>query len=125
MRRVILLSIGMLALALGTLGIFLPLLPTTPFVLLAAWCFARSSPAFHHWLYQRSVFGPLLRHWEQHRALPPGAKRRAVAMILLSFGVSLWWVDTGWIRLLLLILLAGLLLMMWRLPVRAAPPDPR
>ncbi|MCP5978205.1 DUF454 family protein, partial [Enterobacter hormaechei] len=68
MQRTILIIIGWLAVVLGTLGIVLPLLPTTPFILLAAWCFARSSPRFHHWLLYRSWFGGYLRHWQKHRA---------------------------------------------------------
>ena len=89
MPRIILIIIGWLAVALGTLGVFLPLLPTTPFILLAAWCFARSSPRFHHWLLYRSWFGGYLRHWQQYRAMPPGAKPRAIVMILLTFAVWL------------------------------------
>lgn len=71
MQRTILIIIGWLAVVLGTLGVVLPLLPTTPFILLAAWCFARSSPRFHAWLLYRSWFGGYLRHWQRYRAMPP------------------------------------------------------
>lgn len=117
MPRIILNIIGWLAVALGTLGTFLPLLPTTPFILLAAWCFARSSPRFHYWLLYRSWFGGYLRHWQEYRAMPPGAKPRAVVMILLTFALSLWLVNLTWVRILLLIILTCLLLFMWRIPV--------
>ena len=117
MPRIILIIIGWLAVALGTLGVFLPLLPTTPFILLAAWCFARSSPRFHHWLLYRSWFGGYLRHWQKYRALPPGATPPAVAMILLTFAISLWLVNLTWVRILLLIILTCLLIFMWRIPV--------
>lgn len=119
MQRILLLSLGWLAIVLGTLGIVLPLLPTTPFVLLAAWCFARSSPRFHHWLLWRSPFGRYLRHWQRHRAMPPGAKGRAIVLIIITFAFSLWLVKLFWLRLLLLVLLAILLLFMWRIPVVA------
>ncbi|VUS34166.1 Inner membrane protein YbaN [Klebsiella pasteurii] len=117
MPRIILIIIGWLSVALGMLGVFLPLLPTTPFILLAAWCFARSSPRFHHWLLYRSWFGGYLRHWQQYRAMPPGAKPRAVVMILLTFAISLWLVNLTWVRIFLLIVLACLLIFMWRIPV--------
>ncbi|WP_434586113.1 DUF454 family protein [Klebsiella sp. R390] len=117
MPRIILIIIGWLAVALGTLGIFLPLLPTTPFILLAAWCFARSSPRFHHWLLYRSWFGGYLRHWQQYRAMPPGAKPQAIVMILLTFALSLWLVKLTWVRILLLVILTCLLIFMWRIPV--------
>ncbi|WP_426759075.1 DUF454 family protein [Enterobacter cloacae complex sp. 370H10] len=117
MQRTILIIIGWLAVVLGTLGIVLPLLPTTPFILLAAWCFARSSPRFHHWLLYRSWFGGYLRHWQKHRAMPPRAKPRAIAFILITFAVSLWLVKMMWVRILLLAILACLLIFMWRIPV--------
>ena len=60
MVRYALLMAGFLSLALGTIGIFLPLLPTTPFVLLAAVCFAKASPRFHNWLLQHRTFGPIV-----------------------------------------------------------------
>lgn len=117
MTRWLLIILGWLAVVLATLGVVLPLLPTTPFLLLAAWCFARSSPRFHHWLLYSSWFGPYLRHWQQHRALPPGAKGKAVAVIVLTFAVSLWLVKLWWVRGGLLLMLAILLTFMLRLPV--------
>ena len=117
MQRTILIIIGWLAVALGTIGVVLPLLPTTPFILLAAWCFARSSPRFHNWLLYRSWFGGYLRHWQRYKAMPPGAKPRAIAVILLTFAVSLWLVNLLRVRLLLLVILCGLLIFLWRIPV--------
>lgn len=117
MQRTILIIIGWLAVALGTLGVVLPLLPTTPFILLAAWCFARSSPRFHQWLLYRSWFGGYLRHWQRYRAMPTGAKPRAIALIILTFSISLWLVNMLWVRLLLLTILGGLLFFLWRIPV--------
>lgn len=123
MQRIMLLTLGWLAIVLGTLGIVLPLLPTTPFMLLAAWCFARSSPRFHHWLLWRSPFGRYLRHWQQHRAMPPGAKGRAIGLILVTFAISIALVHLWWVRILLLVMLAALLLFMWRMPVVAETAD--
>ncbi|CAI2505916.1 Inner membrane protein ybaN [Serratia ficaria] len=117
MTRWLLIILGWLSVVLATLGVVLPLLPTTPFLLLAAWCFARSSPRFHHWLLYRSWFGSYLLHWQQHRALPPGAKWKAVLAIVLTFAVSLWLVKIWWVRALLLLMMAVLLLFMLRLPV--------
>ncbi|ERK18158.1 MAG: DUF454 family protein [Pantoea sp.] len=125
MQRILLLSLGWLAIVLGTLGIVLPLLPTTPFVLLAAWCFARSSPRFHHWLLWRSPFGRYLRHWQRHRAMPPGAKGRAMLLIILTFAVSIWLVHLWWVRIMLGVMLCILLLFMWRIPVVAESTDER
>lgn len=117
MQRTILIIIGWLAVVLATFGVVLPLLPTTPFLLLAAWCFARSSPRFHYWLLYRSWFGGYLRHWQKHRALPPGTKPKAMIFIVITFAVSLYLVNLLWIRLFLLMMMCALLVFMWRMPV--------
>jgi uncharacterized membrane protein YbaN (DUF454 family) len=124
MQRILLLSLGWLAIVLGTLGIVLPLLPTTPFVLLAAWCFARSSPRFHDWLLWKSPFGRYIRHWQQHRAMPPGAKMRAMLLIVITFSISIYLVNLLWVRILLGAMLCMLLLFMWRIPVVAEDVSP-
>lgn len=87
-----LVGIGIVSLALGVLGIFLPLLPTTPFVLLSAWCFARSSERFHRWLIAHSHLGPIIESWERDRTIPRQAKRMIVLLILISISVTaaLW-----------------------------------
>jgi len=65
---------GVLSVGLGTLGIFVPLLPTTPFLLLAAACFVRSSDRLHAWLLSHRVYGPIIRGYREHRALPASSK---------------------------------------------------
>ncbi|WP_071990277.1 DUF454 family protein [Yersinia pseudotuberculosis] len=117
MSRWLLIALGWLAVVLGTLGVVLPLLPTTPFLLLAAWCFARSSPRFHHWLLYRSWFGSYLRTWQQHRALPSGTKWKAVLVTVMTFAVSLWLVKIWWVKGMLLLMLIVLLTFMLRMPV--------
>jgi len=83
------LGVGLLCLLLAFLGFVLPGLPTTPFLLLAAACFARSSPRLHGWLLANRHFGPLLKNWEETRSLPRRVKRLAIAMVLVAAAVSL------------------------------------
>lgn len=80
--------IGVLALALGALGIVLPLLPTTPFILLAAYAFARSSKPVHDWLLRHRIFGPLIENWRRYGAIGHRAKVAGVASLLVVFALS-------------------------------------
>jgi uncharacterized membrane protein YbaN (DUF454 family) len=72
--RWLLIAVGVSSVGLGTLGVFLPLLPTTPFLLLAAACFVRSSDRLHDWLLSHRVYGPIIRGYREHRALPASSK---------------------------------------------------
>lgn len=83
-RRRLWLAVGYAAVGLGAVGAALPLLPTTPFLLVAAWAFAKSSPALRNRLYNDPRFGPLLRDWQTEGAIP----RRAKAAALLGMTAS-------------------------------------
>ena len=73
---------------LGVIGIFLPLLPTTPFLLLAAYCFQRSSPKLHAWLINHPRFGPSIQDWRDHGAISRTAKIQAMVAMLAVLGIS-------------------------------------
>ena len=88
MRALWLLAGGM-ALGLGMLGIFLPLLPTVPFLLLAAFCFARSSDRLHHWLVTHPTFGPPIEDWRRSGAISRRGKIAASVSIAAAFAISL------------------------------------
>lgn len=116
--RLFCLGAGFAALALGVVGIVLPVLPTTPFVLLAAACFAKSSPRFHDWLLNQRIAGPLIREWRRHRAMPRKAKRAGYLLMLLSFGSSILMMESPWHRWMLVGLGGALAFFLWRVPVR-------
>lgn len=115
----------MLFVALGVLGIFLPVLPTTPFLLLAAACFARSSHRIHRWLLSHPYFGPIVDEWHTHRSMPYRAKRTALLLLALSFGVSIVFFIPAWPAKLAMGA-GGVLLGVWigRIPSRDAPRKP-
>lgn len=81
---------GSVALVLGLIGVVLPGLPTTPFVLLAAACYAKASPRLHTWLLNHRLTGPMLRDWESDRSLTRRSKAIAVGSMLLMVSVSIW-----------------------------------
>lgn len=95
-----LIGAGFFFLGLAGLGVILPLLPTTPFVLVSAACFSRSSPRFYNWLITNRVFGPTIHEWRTHRSIPRRAKIMAATLITVVGGSSIHFVvDPLWAKL--------------------------
>lgn len=119
LQRSALVVAGVLALVLAALGVLLPGLPTTPFVLLAAACFAKASPRLHTWLLAHRWMGPMVRDWEANRSLPLKAKCLAIGMMSLMVSVSAWHLmSRPWLA--ATVVGAGLLggVVVWRIPTR-------
>lgn len=93
MRKPLYLLAGMLSLLLGAIGAVLPLLPTTPFVLLAAFCFSRSSKSFHQKLLSNKLFGPMIIEWERHGVIPLKIKCLSSSLMLLMVSYSVIFRD--------------------------------
>ncbi|MCK6395769.1 YbaN family protein [Zoogloea sp.] len=123
LQRVLLTAAGLIALFLGLLGIILPGLPTTPFVLLSAACLARSSPRLHNKLISNRHLGPLVRDWEANRSLPLKVKWISTTlmggMVILSA-----WQFSGRPLLQILVLALGVIgaIVVWRIPTRRRSP---
>lgn len=116
-KRGFLLILGLVSLFAGLLGIILPLVPTVPFVLLSAYCFARSSSRLNVWLHNHPWFADALSQWEQQGALKKSLKLKAVVMTVCSFLISILLVPVFWIKVMLIIMCISLLIYLYRLPV--------
>jgi uncharacterized protein len=91
------LALGFVCVGLGVLGAFLPVLPTTSFLLVALWAFSRSSRRFHDWLYLHPRFGPRLQEWKEHGTIPVKAKVMALSSMLASLGFMVFVAHTKWL----------------------------
>ncbi len=116
--RAMYLGAGFLALFLAVLGAVLPVLPTTPFVLLAAACFARGSEYFHRKLLENRIAGPIIREWALYRSIPQRVKRWVYFLMTLSFGSSIWIVPELWQKIMLVVIGSILAVFVWRIPIR-------
>ncbi|MFP2924057.1 YbaN family protein [Pyxidicoccus sp. 3LG] len=90
------LALGFVCVGLGGLGVFLPVLPTTPFLLVALWAFSRSSRRFHHWLYTHPRYGPRLQAWQEHGVVPVRVKVSALTAMVASLTVMAFVVRVKW-----------------------------
>jgi uncharacterized membrane protein YbaN (DUF454 family) len=117
--RGLLIAAGCVCVALGVIGIFMPLLPTTPFMLLAAACFARSSHRFHDWLLANRTFGPLIFEWRRHRSIPFRTKITAIALLAVTLGTSIvFFVRPPWLKIALALFGLALAVSLYRIPSR-------
>jgi uncharacterized membrane protein YbaN (DUF454 family) len=108
LRKWILVTLGVTAVGLGVIGVFVPLLPTTPFLLLAAACFVRSSERLYSWLIHHRWFGDYIRHYREHRAIPLRAKIVTTALLWGVIGYTAIGVVTAWwVRALLGVIAVG------------------
>jgi uncharacterized membrane protein YbaN (DUF454 family) len=99
--RAVFLVLGHLCVALGVIGVFLPVMPTTVFLLGAAACYARASAGFYNRLLNNRVFGPIIADWRHYRAMTLRAKTLAIGFVWVGIGASMVIVETWWLRLVL------------------------
>ncbi|MEL0083883.1 MAG: YbaN family protein [Gammaproteobacteria bacterium] len=114
--RTVLFTIGGISLALGVIGIFLPLLPTTPFLLLTAACYLRSSPRFYHWLLSHPVLSKYLLAYLDGKGIPRRAKIYTTLPLWISLLFSSYLVPLTWVRIGLLAIGVAVTIYIWRLP---------
>jgi hypothetical protein len=124
LMRPLLITIGTLAVALAVFGMFIPILPTTPFLLLAAACYARSSDRFLHWLLHNRWFGAYIRNYREGRGMPRLTKILTLAALwatlILSGTIA---VSAWWLRLLLVAVGAGVTFHLLRIPTYTTGAD--
>ena len=97
---------GFLFVGIAVIGFILPVMPGTPFLLLAAWCFARSSEKWHQWLLRSQLFGPIIGNWEENNCISVRTKVVALTSMLLAGGSSVYLaIDNPWIGVLVYILM--------------------
>lgn len=117
MKKVVFLLLGHLCLALGIIGAFLPVLPTTPFLLLAAFLYSKSSDRLHNWMIHHKYLGPPLQDWQQNGVIGLKAKWLATVMILLVIGWRFPKLEIAlWIKLFASAVLLGVLVFIWSRP---------
>ena len=124
-KKYLLILFGLLSLTLGIIGVVLPILPTTPFLILALACFANSSPRFHKMLLNNRWFGSALQQWEENHTITRASKLKAMILVVLTFSLSIG-ILHGKLQLQIGLLVIGsiLLAFMWRLKEAKAIPAP-
>lgn len=122
-KRLAWLCLGGLCFILGAIGVIVPLLPTTIFMIIAAYAFARSSPRLHHWLINHRIFGALIANWNEHGVVNLKAKYMSSLSMILVIGLSAFFGAPRWVLILQAVILSLVALFLWTRPSspRAAP----
>lgn len=124
LTRWLLMALALVSLVLGLIGLFLPVLPTVPFVLLSAWAAARSSPRLLAWLEAHPAFGPMIIEWRRGGVVRRRAKWLATLAMSASAVFLLLTLPKRWVALLLIACMSGVLIWLWRRPEKLAPDLP-
>ena len=96
-KRYIYMGIGFFFVGLAAVGVVLPVLPTTPFLIVAAWAFSKSSQRFHTWLYTHRIYGPYIIAWNEHRVIPRFAKILAIVFMAMGWAIFTFTIATTWL----------------------------
>lgn len=111
LKQYFFITLGWFFVILGAIGAFLPLLPTTPFLILALACFAENSPRFHSMLLNHKWFGPPLQQWEKNHTIRRSVKKKVYLLIIMTFAIS---ITVLWGRVWLQLMLVGIcLILLW------------
>ena len=117
LKKVIYLTVGSISLAAGLVGVFLPIIPTTPFILLSAWCFFRSSERLFQWVVSNETLGPTIQNYHEGKGITKNTKIRAIVMMWLAITLSVYFfVNNIYLTALLYIIAIGVSVYLYRLP---------
>ena len=115
--RALLIVVGTIFLIIGVIGIFLPLLPTAPFVIVTAACYAKSSSKFYNWLLGLPIIGKLLKNWREQRRIPFRVKVAASTAIVITVGLTMYFfIPIWWVNLLLAAIAISVIIYICRIP---------
>ncbi|TYB34033.1 MAG: DUF454 domain-containing protein [Flexistipes sinusarabici] len=117
--KIFLLGCGFTSLSAGFLGIFLPVIPTVPLFLFAAFCFSKSSERFHSWLVNHRLLGGYIRDYLSGEGIPAKSKVKAILLLWLTIGISFYFVPLSLIRIILFLIAAGVTYYLITLPTKS------
>ncbi len=113
--RLFLISLGSVSLVMGIIGIFLPVWPTTVFLLISAWAYSKSNEKFYNWLITNKYFGEYIKNYREKKGIPIKIKVRSTIFLWITILFSVYLIDLNWLRLLLLIIAVSVSIHIWLL----------